>query len=321
VVSIIIPTYNRCGSLALALAALSQQTFPADCCQVIVVDDGSTESIPLLDPRQYPFPLCLIRQENTGATAARNTGAQASAGEFLLFLDDDIDLVPAAMEVLAAALLANPKTVALGLIEPAGMGVFARVMAGNGRTLCRLSYSIPPSECLTGILAVRRIDFFSLGMFQDPTGGWPNWDDVDFGYRAYQQGFRLLRCPDAAGLHRDHSLDSFKASCQRTARAACSAVALIKRHPGLYAYLPMFHDKTPLSLKDDSPGLVLHKLFHASTALPPLRWGLESLTSFLERAAPKPRLLQPLYRWINSIYIYRGFQEGLKTYGSLEKPG
>lgn len=42
---------------------------------------------------------------------------------------------------------------------------------------------------MTGLIAIKKSDFFGLGMFQDPTGGWPNWDDVDFGYRAVKVGF------------------------------------------------------------------------------------------------------------------------------------
>ncbi|GAI94262.1 unnamed protein product, partial [marine sediment metagenome] len=42
-VSIIIPTYNRKDSLRETLTSLVQQTWPTDCFEVIVVDDGSTD--------------------------------------------------------------------------------------------------------------------------------------------------------------------------------------------------------------------------------------------------------------------------------------
>ena len=131
----------------------------------------------------------------------------------------------------------------------------------------------------------------------------------------------MLRCPQAVGWHRDHSRANLKTSCLRTARAACSAVALFQKYPEIYQSLPMFHDKTPISLREDPPNVIVHKLFHAFTALPPLGWVLESLTSWLERITPRPTLLLPLYRWIISIYIYRGYRDGLRTYGPLERLG
>ena len=52
-----------------------------------------------------------------------------------------------------------------------------------------------------------------------------------------------------------------------------------------------------------------------------MQWSLETLTTWLEKAAPRPALLLPLYRWINSIYIYHGYRAGLRTYGPLERLG
>ena len=42
-VSVIIPTYNRKDSLRETLNSLAQQTYPSDCFEVIIVDDGSTD--------------------------------------------------------------------------------------------------------------------------------------------------------------------------------------------------------------------------------------------------------------------------------------
>jgi hypothetical protein len=38
-------------------------------------------------------------------------------------------------------------------------------------------------------------------MLQDPTGGygWPNWDDVEFGYRAYLSGYRHYKAAEQLG--------------------------------------------------------------------------------------------------------------------------
>src|SRR5207249_4355643 len=142
--------------------------------------------------------LRLVQRNRQGATAARNAGAAESRGDVLVFLDDDIWLGSEAVETLARGCLETKSTIMLGtLITPeANKGtVFGRLYALSpyaGQAATR-DQDLAATDCLTGLLAIRRADFFELGGFQDPTGGWPNWDDVDFGYRATRAGFRLRR--------------------------------------------------------------------------------------------------------------------------------
>lgn len=59
-VSVIIPTYNRRESLQRTLESLAQQTFSTDDFEVIVVDDGSTDSTAQIQQIEWPFTLHLI---------------------------------------------------------------------------------------------------------------------------------------------------------------------------------------------------------------------------------------------------------------------
>lgn len=107
-VSVIIPTYGgRAEYLLAAIDSVLAQTRPP--AEIVVVDDGSPD-----DTAGHVAPLVragrvrYVRRENGGLAAARNTGAAAARGEFLLFLDDDDLLVPTALEVLGDALAARP---------------------------------------------------------------------------------------------------------------------------------------------------------------------------------------------------------------------
>jgi glycosyltransferase involved in cell wall biosynthesis len=85
-ISVVIPTYDRPNWLKQAIeSALCQTYMPVE---VIVVDDGSTEIETRMIASQYPKVLYLF-QSNQGLGAARNTGIDASHGEFIQFLDDD----------------------------------------------------------------------------------------------------------------------------------------------------------------------------------------------------------------------------------------
>lgn len=90
VVSIIIPCYEQQSLLKRALDSLNDQDVDLD---VIVIDDGSSEAV-YIPTSNYKFSIRLIRQENGGLSAARNTGLKYAVGEYVKFLDADDALLP-----------------------------------------------------------------------------------------------------------------------------------------------------------------------------------------------------------------------------------
>lgn len=102
--SIIIPTYNRPQRLEQCLTSMTQLDYPRDQFQVIVVDDGSKTPLdPVIHPFQEHFSLQLIQQSNAGPASARNTGAAAAVGEYLVFTDDDCQVDPFWLKALEQA--------------------------------------------------------------------------------------------------------------------------------------------------------------------------------------------------------------------------
>jgi glycosyltransferase involved in cell wall biosynthesis len=84
-VSVIIPCYNHGKYLPDAIQSVYSQNHPQ--IEIIVVDDGSidnTRSVCLEHPK-----VTYIYQQNSGLSAARNTGIKHSKGEYLVFLDAD----------------------------------------------------------------------------------------------------------------------------------------------------------------------------------------------------------------------------------------
>ena len=97
-VSCIIPAYNSAAYVREAIDSVCAQG--RDDCEIIVVDDGSTDTTPqVLAPLQAAGTIRYIRQENAGPAAARNAGIRAARGRYLSFLDADDLWRPAKLEV------------------------------------------------------------------------------------------------------------------------------------------------------------------------------------------------------------------------------
>lgn len=86
-VSLVIPSYNRADSLRRLLRSLARIKQPAGGLEVIVVNDGSTDSTPTVAAEAG---VTCITQSNAGRTRARDRGWRSSTGEIVVFLDDDV---------------------------------------------------------------------------------------------------------------------------------------------------------------------------------------------------------------------------------------
>lgn len=92
-VSVIIPTHNRAALLVQAIRSVQCQTHPD--LEVIVVDDGSSDNTRQVVECLGDQRIRYVRHDiNRGASAARNTGIHLATGEFIGFLDSDVEWEP-----------------------------------------------------------------------------------------------------------------------------------------------------------------------------------------------------------------------------------
>jgi glycosyltransferase involved in cell wall biosynthesis len=94
-VSIVVPFFNAEETLARALESAGKCLGVGE---LIAVDDGSRSDdgsrIAEAFGRSAPFPVFLVRQENSGPAAARNRGIGAASLDWIGFLDADDELLP-----------------------------------------------------------------------------------------------------------------------------------------------------------------------------------------------------------------------------------
>ncbi|MBR8807599.1 Undecaprenyl-phosphate 4-deoxy-4-formamido-L-arabinose transferase [Porphyromonas levii] len=102
-ISFIIPIYNRPDELRELLHSFTQLDESGVHYEIIVVEDGSTNPSEEVI-RSFDLPIRYITQENTGPGGARNRGADAAKGEWVIFLDSDAVLPNHYMVALEKAL-------------------------------------------------------------------------------------------------------------------------------------------------------------------------------------------------------------------------
>jgi glycosyltransferase involved in cell wall biosynthesis len=102
-VSVIVPVYNVEDYLAECLDSLLNQTMPREDMEIIVVNDGSTDSsyeIAKKYAAEYPC-IKLFSKDNEGLSATRNYGIKRATGKYLMFIDSDDSFTPTTVKRVA----------------------------------------------------------------------------------------------------------------------------------------------------------------------------------------------------------------------------
>lgn len=94
--SVIIPSYNRGKVVVRAINSVLNQTYQDF--EIIVVDDGSEDNTEIAVKNIGDNRIKYVRQKNSGACVARNTGIEHSQGLYVSFLDSDDEWFPQMLE-------------------------------------------------------------------------------------------------------------------------------------------------------------------------------------------------------------------------------
>lgn len=99
-VSIIIPTYNSERVIGMCLRAAIRQQYPKRKVEVLVVDNYSHDATAEI-VRSFHIPFSLVAGKPSQGCVQRNLGAKKAKGEYLLFLDHDMEMSPHLLENFA----------------------------------------------------------------------------------------------------------------------------------------------------------------------------------------------------------------------------
>jgi glycosyltransferase involved in cell wall biosynthesis len=123
-------TYNSARTLPLALRSIKRQTYPS--AEIIVVDRYSRDGTPYIASR---FGAHVI-QTDTERADAKNIGLKAAKGQYVLFLNSDMELTPTVIQVCVELVEGNSAIVAVVIPEiTVGNSLVAEIRSRNDYTM------------------------------------------------------------------------------------------------------------------------------------------------------------------------------------------
>ncbi len=207
--SIIVPSFNRADELTELLQSIQALDFPRDQFEVIIADDGSTDTTPQVieQARQsYDFSLHYFTQQRQGPGAARNLGMDKARGDFFIFLDSDVMVPPSwltnvkkGLEHEQADAFGGPDTYLdsfPALLKAINYSMTSFITTGGlrGKKGKKLAKFYPRS--------------FNMGLsraLKEKIGGFGNLrhgQDIEFSHRIIKSGAKVVFIEDAPVFHK-----------------------------------------------------------------------------------------------------------------------
>ena len=139
-ISVVIPLYNGAGYIRRSIQSVLSQTYRNF--ELIVIDDGSTDSGPEVVRTFTDARVRLLRQEHAGVSAARNRGIAEAQGRYAAFLDADDEWEPEFLEAIVRLSVAYPTAGIWGTgyrrVFPTGPSVEFTLAESRSRTTLQI---------------------------------------------------------------------------------------------------------------------------------------------------------------------------------------
>lgn len=202
--SIIIPVYNNSNRIRIVLDKLVIQSYPKNSYEIIVCDNGSTDSTPQVVQKyckRYPDLVRIVIEDKIHSSyAARNRGIKNALGEILAFTDSDC--IPEINWLFEGvkALRKNDASCGGGRISFFFKSEIPNIYEhfDAGRKLNQEAFVKKSGFAATANFFVQKKTFDSYGLFRNDliSGG-----DYEFGQRITSANEKMIYIHDAEVKH------------------------------------------------------------------------------------------------------------------------
>jgi len=296
-VSVVVPVLNGAATIGDMLNALLHQSGAPQQFEIIVVDNGSTDSTCAIIEK---FAVTMLHEPKRGPAAARNRGLRHASGEIIVHLDADTLPTRSWLREIVApfadpdVILVGGKTVPFRPDTPA-----ERYVARVGLYNAEFDAARPIFPFVASVnMATRRLAALAVGGFSEDM---LTAEDMDFCYRLLRQfPSRIVYQSSAVLFHRNRSADT--ALCRQAWAYGEGAAQLYARYPDVLRW-------------GAAQTMTVCRTLAARTARPPLLRIARSLGSTSDSEIEFARYHR-MWTW----WYWRGFYS-YRRYGVNRLPG
>ncbi len=239
-VSIVVPVYNRKEILKKTLAGIINQTYPSELIEVIIADDGSSDGVESIIPEYENFlDIKYVKQEDKGyrLSKVRNLGIKAAKHDCIIILDCDMLPCPGLVESYMQYLHSSMKAVLIGyrrfvctdtvsaqeIQDDINLAINLPDIVANNPIITKKGSKGPTKDWREeiysktnllkdldypfrvfcgGNVAFHKSIFLRTGYFDE---GFQHWggEDIEMGYRIYNNGYYFIPIQGATALHQE----------------------------------------------------------------------------------------------------------------------
>ncbi len=217
--SIVIVNYNGKKHMEKCLNSLRQVQYPKDKVEIIVVDNASTDgSIEYL--KNENDVILIENKENLGFAAGVNQGVEKSSYDYVALLNNDMKVDSLWLQKLIEPQLVDPKIAATGskvldwegkkidfvqgMVNFEGRGFqidFDKVLKKGSHDKQKYMLFVNGGSMMVNKKIFQEIDGFDEDYFAF-------YEDVDFGWRLWLAGYKVIFTPESICYHRHHGSTS-----------------------------------------------------------------------------------------------------------------
>ena len=210
-VSVVVATFNNGDILRTCLQSLLRQDYPN--LEIILVDNGSTESIPNILGHDFPTVRYVRIEKNSGFAGGNNCGIEQAGGKYIALLNNDAVADPGWISALVEAGERRPRLGAIGSIVVDGNSPDKLDSFGVGVALDGMSrqamHGLPASAkdlmakdmlAVSGCACLLRAEALKeTGLFDERFFAY--CEDTDLCLRLVRSGWQVTVIPEARVVH------------------------------------------------------------------------------------------------------------------------